>query len=362
MILTTTHSVEGYEITEYMGIVSGETTLGTGFVSETFANVADFFGQESGAFAGKLSQSKTSAIEKMKESAAQLCADAIIGIDVDVMLTNANMFVSCANGTAVRLKKKGGLSDDGGVGLKRLAISNYGENLPVRFGIGYFTVNEDKSITVTFEGKTSSSNSVESLMVNIKYITAFGEEIITEDRRFMLIPSENGFKMSYKESKFEINDLSFITDIKLYLIYYISNGKLFDASKVPTVDINMDNKTLVENRIKYGMDYCNEFVEEENRWKCMCGCNYDKTVEVCSFCGKTVKAAAYGNDNDYLYQTALQKKNAIEIYDLYNRYFATHDSPMLAEHMKKLESYAELDRMYGNKKAAAIKYIEENMI
>ena len=47
MIVTTTQSIQGYEIREYKGLVSGEVIFGLNFVKDIFASVRDFIGGRS---------------------------------------------------------------------------------------------------------------------------------------------------------------------------------------------------------------------------------------------------------------------------------------------------------------------------
>ena len=44
MIVTTTHSVEGYQIAAYLGIVTGEAIMGANIVRDLFASVTDIIG------------------------------------------------------------------------------------------------------------------------------------------------------------------------------------------------------------------------------------------------------------------------------------------------------------------------------
>lgn len=112
MILTTTNLIEGYEIISYLGIVSGEYALGTGFLSELNSSTADFFGTESGAFSSKLGLAKSNSIARMRDNALQFGADAVVGVDIDILNTNSNVFIACANGTAVKIRKKGEQSNE----------------------------------------------------------------------------------------------------------------------------------------------------------------------------------------------------------------------------------------------------------
>ena len=48
MIITTTPTIEGHQIKEYKGLVSGEVVFGMNFVKDFFAGLHDFFGGRSG--------------------------------------------------------------------------------------------------------------------------------------------------------------------------------------------------------------------------------------------------------------------------------------------------------------------------
>ena len=50
MIVTTTHTVEGHQIVEYLGIVTGEVILGANVFRDMFASIRDIFGGRSGAY------------------------------------------------------------------------------------------------------------------------------------------------------------------------------------------------------------------------------------------------------------------------------------------------------------------------
>lgn len=63
-MLTTGYDFNGYKIKKYMGVISGQVVLGTGFLSEFTASFADFFGEESNRFADKLETSKNAAVKK----------------------------------------------------------------------------------------------------------------------------------------------------------------------------------------------------------------------------------------------------------------------------------------------------------
>ena len=105
MILTTTPSVEGRTIIAYHGIVFGEVISGVNFVKDLTAGLSNFFGGRSGTYEDELLSARTQALAELEQRAAQLGADAVVGIDVDYEVLGANngMLMVTASGTAVSL-------------------------------------------------------------------------------------------------------------------------------------------------------------------------------------------------------------------------------------------------------------------
>lgn len=105
MIVTTTPSVEGRRITEYKGVVFGEVIAGVNFVKDFVAGLSNFFGGRSGTYEEELINARQQALDEMKQRAAQLGADAVVGVDIDYEVLGADngMLMVTASGTAVRL-------------------------------------------------------------------------------------------------------------------------------------------------------------------------------------------------------------------------------------------------------------------
>lgn len=106
MIITTTESIEGRRVTAYLGIVSGDAVMGTNVFKDFFAGIRDIVGGRSGAYEKELQKAKEFALEDMQARAAELGADAIIGVDLDyesISGEKVNMLMVSANGTAVKL-------------------------------------------------------------------------------------------------------------------------------------------------------------------------------------------------------------------------------------------------------------------
>ena len=103
---TTGYQFEGYQIIEYLNVMSGEVVLGTGFFSEINAQISDFLGTNSELFEGKIAKAKEAAMDNLINKALHAGANALIGIDFDLMTLTQNIIVVSVNGTAVRIKEK----------------------------------------------------------------------------------------------------------------------------------------------------------------------------------------------------------------------------------------------------------------
>ncbi len=105
MILSTTPSIEGRTITEYKGVVFGEVISGVNFFRDFAASVRNLIGGRSGSYEEELIKARTQAMREMSDRAADLGANAVVGIDIDyeVLGENGGMLMVTASGTAVKL-------------------------------------------------------------------------------------------------------------------------------------------------------------------------------------------------------------------------------------------------------------------
>ena len=103
MILTTTPTIEGRPVQNYLGIVTGEAILGANIFRDFFASVRDIVGGRSAAYEAELRKAKDIALGEMREQARHLGANAIVGIDIDYETIGAgsSMLMVTAVGTAV---------------------------------------------------------------------------------------------------------------------------------------------------------------------------------------------------------------------------------------------------------------------
>ncbi|MEM7743952.1 MAG: heavy metal-binding domain-containing protein [Pseudomonadota bacterium] len=102
MIVTTTPTVEGKPVSAYHGIVVGEAILGANVFKDLFAGITDILGGRSSAYEEELGKARKTALDEMQERAADLGANAVVGVDLDYEVIN-NMLMVSASGTAVTI-------------------------------------------------------------------------------------------------------------------------------------------------------------------------------------------------------------------------------------------------------------------
>ena len=107
MLMTTTPIIEGKRIVKYYGIVSGETIIVASGFRHLFASIRDIVGGRSGSYEEVLRMAKDTALKEMEAQAAQMGANAVIGVDLDYETVggSGSMLMVTANGTAVKIEE-----------------------------------------------------------------------------------------------------------------------------------------------------------------------------------------------------------------------------------------------------------------
>ncbi len=105
MIHSTTPTIQGKEIRQYHGVVTGEAILGANIFKDIFASIRDIVGGRSAAYEQELQKARIIAFDEMSQQATELGANAIVGIDIDYETVGAQggMLMVAVSGTAVTL-------------------------------------------------------------------------------------------------------------------------------------------------------------------------------------------------------------------------------------------------------------------
>ena len=106
MITTTTHTVDGRQIRQYLGLVTGEAIMGANVIRDFMAGLTDLVGGRSGTYESKFAEARETALQEMEEEAQRKGADAVVGIDIDYQVLGARngMLMVTATETAVKIE------------------------------------------------------------------------------------------------------------------------------------------------------------------------------------------------------------------------------------------------------------------
>nr|MBO2495851.1 hypothetical protein [Bacillota bacterium] len=98
MLITTTNTLQGKEIVEYLGVASGQAIMGANVVRDFLAGITDVIGGRSGAYESKLNDAKEIALREMAQEARAMGGNAVIGVDLDFETIRDGMIMCIATG------------------------------------------------------------------------------------------------------------------------------------------------------------------------------------------------------------------------------------------------------------------------
>lgn len=102
MLVTTTNTIEGRTIKQYLGLVSGETIMGANIIRDFMAGITDIIGGRASAYEKSLVEAKRIALEEMIREAEGMGANAVIGVDLDYeTVGQGSMLMVSVSGTAI---------------------------------------------------------------------------------------------------------------------------------------------------------------------------------------------------------------------------------------------------------------------
>ncbi|MGN1305993.1 MAG: YbjQ family protein [Oscillospiraceae bacterium] len=237
MLMTTGISIEGSKIVKYLGIVSGECALGTGFFSSFGAGFADVFGTNSSAYSNKLIEAKQLALRRIAQNASNLGANAIIGMDLNYTTFTSDIMGVIATGTAVLIENNSIEKNYESVDTPIYESKNIKVKSPVLDGnidVQKILLSRETATKTTYlaiGGKVKSGREIQGLLLEISLLSPFGLSQL--HRKFEFLEIKN-------------NGAIFTTNyIKL------NNEDIFD-SYIDTADVKLIN-IMADDRLLYSI-------------------------------------------------------------------------------------------------------------
>lgn len=106
ILLMNTPIPDDYKISKIFGLVTGMTVRTRGFGGSFVAGLESFVGGEVTTYTSEMEKARFEAVERMKEKAIKLGANAIVGIDFETSEVFAGAVMITATGTAMVASKK----------------------------------------------------------------------------------------------------------------------------------------------------------------------------------------------------------------------------------------------------------------
>lgn len=107
-VIVTTPTIPGYRIVRVLGVVSGLTPRTRGAGGRFVAGIESVFGGEVTTYTSELEKAREEAIERVKQKAVEMGANAIIGLDMETSEVFQGVVVISATGTAVVVEPERG--------------------------------------------------------------------------------------------------------------------------------------------------------------------------------------------------------------------------------------------------------------
>jgi uncharacterized protein YbjQ (UPF0145 family) len=104
MTITTTNTIEGRPVQQYLGVVTAQAIIGANIFKDFLGGLRDVFGGRSKTYEKVIEEAKEHALREITEKAQRLGANAILGVDLDfeTVGSGGSMLMVIATGTAVR--------------------------------------------------------------------------------------------------------------------------------------------------------------------------------------------------------------------------------------------------------------------
>lgn len=200
ILLSTTPSLDGYEITEYIDVISSETvyklSLSKAFAS-AFNNVIDswkiFSSNELSGTTKLIHEAKEYVKGELVKKAKELNADAVVGIDIESSFSNSDGYAKVSiNGTAVKISKidHAHFNETLNFSLKPNILSPF-RPLSVMLNVS----NNVSAAIKIFESKEEK---ISNFLANLSIRTIFDEEILLENIHFYSFAEESSKRLVSK--------------------------------------------------------------------------------------------------------------------------------------------------------------------
>lgn len=319
LVVTTTGSLEGWEIENYLGPVSAHIVAGTGFFSDFAASFSDIFGGRSQSYQKQLAAINDEAVELLKKKASLIGGNAIVGLHIDhdeISGKAKQMFMVTAYGTVViasqKLERKERLKTNTAVSgedvqfyLTKKDILKNCEKIPVSLNEEQWQFLIENQVGEVVEPLITSLEYYDKKEYNVdQYINYLYSYLIALPSNISIPPLYNWLTRTTSRNGFI---LGIIKDAEIFdfaqIISILSAGDIrskkdvlkicFYEKATYTIEDIQAFKELIDKInssfpevVKYIDDKALLSSNKTRKWICLCGSKNSTDVSRCQSCGK----------------------------------------------------------------------------
>ena len=372
IMLTPGFDFEGYEIVEYLGYISSEVVIGTSGRDEGEASFADRWGLISNRFSKRLSQSNEIVLSGLEEQAETAGANAIIGVNVHFSVFSDDMIGAIASGVAIKIQKIINFVPENKPIFEMLCpVMNFSLSCPIRPFSLFFNTSESGQNYVRLKFTNYSNAAITNINASVFLLTLYGDKVEIGDLYFSSISPLD-------KAEFETEDLPVPQlDIPVAIIQsayvdvkrWIADGQVMAADGENQL-VEKTAEELLDLKGKFGNDAVTELSVSDDTWTCFCGNVNPSNVNVCPLChrgSKDVTSTDMGQFLDLstllqtLYVQCEPLKSTREIYEHAKQFNDEHHGCIPQDILNSLSRKADTERMFGNSKSEAIKYLQSEI-
>ncbi len=357
ILVTTGSNIEGYDIVEYLGFVSGETVLGSNFLKGFVAGVTEASDSESEKLTANLEQVNGIALEKLKRVAEKQGADAIIGLQLNYTQFANYSVGTIASGTAVKLHKKD-IAEQ--VISKDLYVTNYYNRLVPR-PVKVILSGTNKAVKISAWFYNYNMDDIKAIRADVELTNLYEEKLLLKDLDFVF---EKGnitqIESNEIDCKLPAKDILLIKDSKVTISKYVTSRGVFACNDLP-INVTMPMHRLIALKDKRGIDAVEKYRTDGMVWTCNCGYVNEAGADECVICSRKqedMKSTSKFNPDEMIAKMQT-KEYVIEIKDVLMEYIKDIDSEYRMELLEIMESGLQYEKTRGNMKDTVIEKVEK---
>ncbi|WP_343249319.1 YbjQ family protein [Diplocloster hominis] len=354
LMMTSGFNFEGYAIKKYLGFCTGESAIGTGFLSTLGAGIADILGSDSTLYSGKLNKAKNYSLDALIENVRRLGANAVIGVDVNYTMFSSDIIGVVSTGTAVYIEKMEETEDE--INTRTLTIHNYYPSVTLRPYEISLKLSKHRTLAA-LKFYNYSKAPLTALDVTLQLRTVFHSTHTLDQIYFVHFEnlSDNRYISEYIPCNLPGNLLPVLKDVIVQLNAFVENDQVIK----PSAESKQPEEEISEIRKLFGADAVCGFSETDSDWICVCGMTNSTSDQTCSLCGR--KKELYLKKDMNFYPEFINKINELgsskEILN-YALEFQEMNGCLIADEMMEIiERSANMEKIYGNMKAGCLKKV-----